>query len=353
MFQSVSDFLSPHSKRGAVVWPREDDPSLPPSTTNDSPPQIYGESASEPVTPVATPGSPGDSAAAVRRQSLPVPGEKRRSFSFLRLGGAESEGGDVCDSSDFSGSPPASPRSAVKSEVEKLLLEVETKFFFWREKDPREHDELYQQYSTRAASSFQDAAKSGNLTKLGKIHKTWRERYFVLDGSLMFYYDSPRADRPKGVIDLAGCEVLRDRTRGKNHCFQVSHKNRADTRTFVFFSKNEEDMRSWLRELVRAADAAHTASTPHVKRQSRSQSQTMLKETADTEETENNSPSSESEAASGSRSGSGSGSGDRIGHSRDEKGMWAIWQCGALCKKGWSGALRVIKTCCWLCVLAL
>ena len=47
--------------------------------------------------------------------------------------------------------------------------------------------------------------------------------------------------------------MLKDVTRGKKHCFQVSHSKKKETsRTFVFYAKNNEEMKSWISALSAA-----------------------------------------------------------------------------------------------------
>ncbi|KAL6045847.1 Ras GTPase-activating protein 1 [Balamuthia mandrillaris] len=124
---------------------------------------------------------------------------------------------------------------------------------FWsaREMGPEERarQELLQQYSHKSADSFGTSVAQGYLVKRGEIHRVWRERYFVLEGCFLFYYANAKASKPKGLIDLSGCEVLRDITRGKKNCFQITHPTNQQKRTFLLHTKTEEDMRFWLKNI--------------------------------------------------------------------------------------------------------
>ncbi|KAL6077081.1 Ras GTPase-activating protein 1 [Balamuthia mandrillaris] len=168
---------------------------------------------------------------------------------------------------------------------------------FWsaREMGPEERarQELLQQYSHKSADSFGTSVAQGYLVKRGEIHRVWRERYFVLEGCFLFYYANAKvsflpltslaslsalsflssvflffssflfvvllppykpnkhqqASKPKGLIDLSGCEVLRDITRGKKNCFQITHPTNQQKRTFLLHAKTEEDMRFWLKNI--------------------------------------------------------------------------------------------------------
>lgn len=51
--------------------------------------------------------------------------------------------------------------------------------------------------------------KRGKLKKQRDIFRGWRERYFVLDGKMLWYYESKSEHYPKGSIYLeSDCEVI-------------------------------------------------------------------------------------------------------------------------------------------------
>eukprot|EP01089_Gocevia_fonbrunei_P003003 TRINITY_DN12863_c0_g1_i1.p1 TRINITY_DN12863_c0_g1~~TRINITY_DN12863_c0_g1_i1.p1 ORF type:complete len:146 (-),score=35.65 TRINITY_DN12863_c0_g1_i1:137-574(-) len=107
-------------------------------------------------------------------------------------------------------------------------------------------ESLKEEYSYLPANSFDSPNKQSWLTKQGGIYKTWKMRYFVLDGTNLFYYRSETADAPRGVINLDGCEIYKDLTKGKSNCFQISHPKR---RSFYIFAKTVEEMAEWIKEI--------------------------------------------------------------------------------------------------------
>jgi hypothetical protein len=90
----------------------------------------------------------------------------------------------------------------------------------------------------------------GWLHKQGDRYKTWNKRWFVLKGSNLFYFKSPRDIRMKGIINLRGYRVISDDSimAGK-WCFKTQHERE---RTFFFYCDTEEAMREWVKALMKA-----------------------------------------------------------------------------------------------------
>jgi hypothetical protein len=81
--------------------------------------------------------------------------------------------------------------------------------------------------------------KQGYLKKLGGKFKTWKKRYFVLDGPKLHYYKEQNGELIGTITLSAECVVTLDLD--KADCIQVKTK----TRTWHFIASNEEDMNSW------------------------------------------------------------------------------------------------------------
>ena len=60
---------------------------------------------------------------------------------------------------------------------------------------------------------FITSVKEGWLLKQGGRIKTWRKRYTILSGNVLYYFDSPKDRAPAGFVPLEGirCEALSDR----------------------------------------------------------------------------------------------------------------------------------------------
>eukprot|EP00005_Dracoamoeba_jomungandri_P002422 CAMPEP_0174250428 /NCGR_PEP_ID=MMETSP0439-20130205/601_1 /TAXON_ID=0 /ORGANISM="Stereomyxa ramosa, Strain Chinc5" /LENGTH=657 /DNA_ID=CAMNT_0015330493 /DNA_START=122 /DNA_END=2095 /DNA_ORIENTATION=- len=116
----------------------------------------------------------------------------------------------------------------------------------------KKEDPLFQMYKNSSCSVISRcSSKAGYLTKLGFVHKNWRLRYFVLVSSkgLLFYFTSPTATAPQGVIDLMGCEAVRDVTRGKKHCFQIYKMKKKNQRKYIMYAADESIMKEWIKEI--------------------------------------------------------------------------------------------------------
>jgi uncharacterized membrane protein len=56
--------------------------------------------------------------------------------------------------------------------------------------------------------------------------------------------------------------MMQDMTRGKKHCFQVSHKKNMQQRVFLLHAKEDEDMKQWMRVINAAIDTTRPAADP-------------------------------------------------------------------------------------------
>ncbi|KAI8096501.1 uncharacterized protein BX664DRAFT_258357 [Halteromyces radiatus] len=90
----------------------------------------------------------------------------------------------------------------------------------------------------------------GWLHKQGDKYKTWNKRWFVLKGSNLFYFKSPKDIRMKGIINLRGYRIITDETiyAGK-FCFRAQHERE---RTFYFYTDTESSMKEWVKTLIKA-----------------------------------------------------------------------------------------------------
>jgi len=91
-----------------------------------------------------------------------------------------------------------------------------------------------------------NASISGFLTKQGKLRKTWKSRFFVLENGILSYYDNKEMypGKPAGRIELKTVLNIQDRPDkdGKSHLFEVV----APQRTFFIQAESEEKRKEWL-----------------------------------------------------------------------------------------------------------
>ncbi|GAA5924019.1 uncharacterized protein JCM15063_005526 [Sporobolomyces koalae] len=91
---------------------------------------------------------------------------------------------------------------------------------------------------------------SGWMRKKGEKYNTWKQRFFVLKGTYLYYLKSEQERRAKGVINLSGYRVISDpNIHAGEYGFKIVH----DTERTHFFSAAEQaTIRSWMKEIMKA-----------------------------------------------------------------------------------------------------
>ncbi|CAO3622439.1 unnamed protein product [Cunninghamella blakesleeana] len=90
----------------------------------------------------------------------------------------------------------------------------------------------------------------GWLYKQGDKYKHWNKRWFVLKGSNLFYFKSPKDVRMKGIINLRGYRIICDETICAGHySFKAQHEKE---RTFYFYADTDLSMKAWIQALMKA-----------------------------------------------------------------------------------------------------
>ncbi|KAI8342084.1 hypothetical protein BC941DRAFT_466985 [Chlamydoabsidia padenii] len=93
----------------------------------------------------------------------------------------------------------------------------------------------------------------GWLYKQGDKYKTWNKRWFVLKGSNLFYFKSPKDVRMKGIINLRGYRMVCDEMICVGqYSFKAQHESE---RTFFFYAESDVSMRAWIQSLIKATIA--------------------------------------------------------------------------------------------------
>lgn len=94
-----------------------------------------------------------------------------------------------------------------------------------------------------------EADRQGYLKKRGERYPSWKERFFVLKGSNLYYFRSAEdTTRAKGHINLTGYAVLMDDSVGKA-AFRITRENE---KTHHFSSDNANDLKDWVLALKKS-----------------------------------------------------------------------------------------------------
>ena len=94
-----------------------------------------------------------------------------------------------------------------------------------------------------------EADLEGVMSKKSKWLGEWRERYFILKGSKMFFTKSPN-DAPHGIIDLVDClsvEIVKQSY--KEHTLEMIMRN---DEHFVLSATSKENRDAWIAAINRA-----------------------------------------------------------------------------------------------------
>ncbi|KAL5475747.1 hypothetical protein EMCRGX_G025597 [Ephydatia muelleri] len=89
-------------------------------------------------------------------------------------------------------------------------------------------------------------SREGYLTKVGKIRKSWKVRWFTLRNSTLTYYRTKQSTKPIDVINLdEAVAVEPDNTKAKENCFMIKFEHR----TYYFIANSTEDCDQWVAQL--------------------------------------------------------------------------------------------------------
>eukprot|EP01130_Rhizamoeba_saxonica_P010303 TRINITY_DN4218_c0_g1_i1.p1 TRINITY_DN4218_c0_g1~~TRINITY_DN4218_c0_g1_i1.p1 ORF type:complete len:403 (+),score=109.42 TRINITY_DN4218_c0_g1_i1:88-1296(+) len=103
--------------------------------------------------------------------------------------------------------------------------------------------------------------KDGYLHKRGKANTSWKQRWFVLKNSLLFYFTNQEEDTPLGTIELKGSKCLPvavdDKSVAENkYKFVIETKKR----TYYLYASEREEQIAWITR-IRASSEMRRRST--------------------------------------------------------------------------------------------
>lgn len=109
---------------------------------------------------------------------------------------------------------------------------------------------LHKKILTRYLSSTSPVDKEGYLFKKKERTATYRRRWFVLKGNLLFYQERPADRRLLGVIVLEGCAVRRAHADGQ---FAFNLVFGPGLRTYRLAAADQDSEESWVKALLSAS----------------------------------------------------------------------------------------------------
>jgi len=94
-------------------------------------------------------------------------------------------------------------------------------------------------------------SKEGFLTKQGIVVKNWKRRWFILSGTLLFYYKKQKDPFPAGIIqlnDAKNIECLAESIDNRTCCFLID----TSSRSFYVTADSAKEMFDWVQALKSA-----------------------------------------------------------------------------------------------------
>lgn len=101
----------------------------------------------------------------------------------------------------------------------------------------------------RSKSLFGPLLKKGGLSK-----SAWQERWCVLAGSLLDYYENYDDSLPKGTIDVSGAKIREYSAKDQKYCFEIVANGRKGMKKYSFCAENASDRKRWMDQLKRVTD---------------------------------------------------------------------------------------------------
>ena len=83
----------------------------------------------------------------------------------------------------------------------------------------------------------------GWMAKEGHIFKTWKNRWFVLDGRTIAYFSKEGAKQPKGIINMAdGTDLIVEERYPRPFCFTIL----TPAKRYVLQTADDDEMAEWI-----------------------------------------------------------------------------------------------------------
>ncbi|KAJ9463684.1 hypothetical protein DIPPA_65644 [Diplonema papillatum] len=105
-----------------------------------------------------------------------------------------------------------------------------------------------------------DVTYSGQLLKLGAVNKAWKERWFVLVGSKLYYFRSRELKQPQGTVSVDQAYIRPSIDQHQGYCFEIV----TSQRVFQLVAQSQAEMRKWVDVLTRASSISRENDRFHI-----------------------------------------------------------------------------------------
>jgi hypothetical protein len=110
--------------------------------------------------------------------------------------------------------------------------------------------------SSSSGSSF--LRKAGHLYKKTGLGRSWRPRFFSLEGTVLYYYKREGDSVPKGIVVLTGCHIRATKDK-KLYSFRISHPK--TSKVYDLAATLPSRTEDWILALSQAATLAQQSSS--------------------------------------------------------------------------------------------
>ncbi|EGZ29433.1 hypothetical protein PHYSODRAFT_309794 [Phytophthora sojae] len=107
-----------------------------------------------------------------------------------------------------------------------------------------------------SSSSF--LRKAGHLYKKTGLGRSWRPRFFSLEGTVLYYYKREGDSVPKGIVVLTGCHIRATKDK-KLYSFRISHPK--TSKVYDLAATLPSRTEDWIHALTQAATLAQNSAS--------------------------------------------------------------------------------------------
>lgn len=102
--------------------------------------------------------------------------------------------------------------------------------------------------------------KQGELKKQGHVVKSWKNRWFIIQNDMMFYFKQRGDPKPIGAIPLRNCQCKETNKSGKPFCFELNSPR--ITKIFLIQCQQPNELKEWM-EAIEAGSEYSSVSAPY------------------------------------------------------------------------------------------